>query len=413
MFRIELIGVQGERLDAEARALLADCVLAAHSARQAPMLAGLDIGRAPVAPLEALWPALEAGLSRGNVAVLASGDPLFFGIGRRLVERFGADRLRVRPALSSLQLAASRFKIPWNDLPVLSLHGRTAAGAAARILRCERVFCLTDPENSPDALARMLIDRLAACGADELLAGMRMRVAENLGLADERLVAGTLEEMAAQRFAPLNVVLIEQAAPPPALRFGLNEAEIRHSRGLITKDEVRAAALHSLRLPERGVFWDIGGGSGSVSLEAAALAPELDIRIVERQPEEQENIKANIRRFGAWGIRPHFGEAPAILRDLPPPDRVFVGGSGGKLREILAAAAAVLAPGGRIVVNAVLEASRDEAVHTLAGLGFRVRCSELAVTRHEAAGGPTDRTNQQNPKKFNPITIVTGYRDEQ
>ena len=344
MFRIELIGVQGERLDAEARALLADCVLAAHSARQAPMLAGLDIGRVPVAPLEALWPALEAGLSRGNVAVLASGDPLFFGIGKRLVERFGAERVRVRPALSSLQLAASRFKIPWNDLPVLSLHGRTAAGAAARILRRERVFCLTDPDNSPDALARMLIDRLAACGADEILAGMRMRVAENLGLADERLVAGTLAEMAAQRFAPLNVVLIEQSAPPLSqkTRFGLTEAEIRHSRGLITKDEVRAAALHSLRLPERGVFWDIGGGSGSVSLEAAALAP-----------------------------------------------------------------------GGRIVVNAVLEASRDEAVNTLAGLGFRVRCAELAVTRHEAGGGPTDRTNQQNPKKLNPITIVTGYRDEQ
>ena len=197
---------------------------------------------------------------------------------------------------------------------MLSLHGRPAANAAARILRHERVFCLTDPENSPDALARMLADTLSHCGADDILAGMRMRVAENLALSDERVITGTLAEMASRRFAPLNVVLIEQSAPPPVPRFGLTEAEIRHSRGLITKDEVRAAALHSLRLPEHGVFWDIGGGSGSVSLEAAALAPELDIRIAEKKPEEQENIKANIRRFGAYNIRLHSGEAPEVLR---------------------------------------------------------------------------------------------------
>lgn len=407
MYRIELIGICGEGLTSEQRELLASCVLVAHSRRQEPLLAGMTVERVAITPLARLYAAIEAALSKGNVAVLASGDPLFFGIGRNLLERFGPRRIRVHPALSAVQLACARFKIPWDDLALLSLHGRSSDNLAARILRHPRVLCFTDQKHSPVALARSLMHTLTGCGDSAALQRIHIRVAENLGLHDERIHSGGLAEMAAMDsmdFAPLNMVLFEQLEQPaPCLPvFGLQEAEIRHSRGLITKDEVRAASLHKLRLPGQGVLWDIGGGSGSVSLEAARLAPELAIYTIEKKPEEQENIRHNIKKYGAYSIRLIAGEAPAALAALPDPDRVFIGGSGQRLAEILTLAASRLRPGGRIVVNAVLASTRDSACSTLAQLGYRVECSTLSVQRFQP------QLPDSAAQSFNPITIVTG-----
>ena len=404
MCRIELIGICGECLSAAQRGLISACVLVAHSRRQEPLLQGITIERVPVTPLVQLYSAIEASLAKGNVAVLASGDPLFFGIGRNLLERFGAELVRVHPALSALQLACARFKIPWDDLALISLHGRKKDNPAARILRHERVLCFTDQHHSPDKLAQSLMETLLQYDDNERLQGIRMRVAENLGLSDERLSAGNLAAMAEARFSPLNMVLFEQNQVPAATLpvFGLKENEIRHSRGLITKDEVRAASLHKLRLPATGVLWDIGGGSGSVSLEAARLAPELAIYTVEKKPEEQDNIRHNIRTCAAYSIRLIKGEAPEALAALPDPDRVFIGGSGKRLEEILQLAASLLRPGGRIVVNAVLASTRERACSTLSALGFCVECSTITVLRHQP------HLPASAAQSFNPITIVTG-----
>ena len=418
MCRIELIGISGsgggECLSAEQRELISTCVLVAHSRRQGPLLEGIaarHMERVGITPLAGLYSAIESSLAKGSVAVLASGDPLFFGIGRNLIERFGAERVRVHPALSALQLACARFKIPWDDLAIISLHGRKDGYPAARILRHERVLCFTDQENSPDRLARNLIATLEDIGDSKRLQGMRMRVAENLGLSDERLSAGGLAAMAHAQFSPLNMVLFEQNQVPAALPaslpvFGLQEAEIRHSRGLITKDEVRAAALHRLRLPAGGVLWDVGGGSGSVSLEAARLSPGLAIYTIEKKPEEQDNIRHNIRTCAAYSIRLVKGEAPEALTHLPDPDRVFIGGSGKRLEEILRAAASRLLPGGRIVVNAVLASTRESACAILAGLGFQVACSTISVQRYQYRS--EHQLSARTAQSCNPITIVTG-----
>ena len=212
---------------------------------------------------------------------------------------------------------------------------------------------------------------------------------------------GTWVEIASRQFSPLNMMLIEQAPPTGVdIRFGLGEEEIQHSRGLITKSEVRAATLHQLRLPESGVLWDIGGGSGSVSLEAARLCPELSIYTIEKNPEGQANIQANMRSFGAYTMRLVCGEAPEALADLPDPHRIFVGGSGKRLPEILEAAGARLVPGGRIVVNAVLAQTETTALASLQRLGLRVASSTLAVTRRSCADGES--------RVFNPITLITG-----
>ena len=400
MSRIELIGVSGPVLSPTQRQLIEGCVAVSVSRRYAPLVADCAARPIPITPLRVLFDQLTAALEEGDVAVLASGDPLFYGIGRSLIDRFGAERVRIHPALSSMQLACARFGLPWDDLRLVSLHGRPADTLPGQVLPYPRVLLLTDHRNSPDRVAADLLAALRACDDRERMAAIRLRVAENLGLSDERITSGTLAEIAGQRFGPLNLVLVEQPVRPCPCRFGLGEDEIRHSRGLITKDEVRAAVLHRLRLPATGVLWDVGGGSGSVSLEAARLCPELSVYTVERNPAEQANIRANIRSYGAYTIHLVDGAAPAALTELPAPDRVFVGGSGGQLEAILTTAAARLVPGGRIVVSAVLKQSETTARRVLQQLCRSVTSATLAVTRHDPHGGP-DRV-------LNPITLITG-----
>ena len=400
MSRIELIGISGPALTAEQWPLLRRCAAIAVSRRHHPLVAGLNCPLIDIAPLAAMQIRVEEALGSGDVAVLASGDPLFFGIGRTLITRFGPERIRIHPALSAVQLACARFHTPWDDLALISLHGRKDTDVPGRILRHQRAMLFTDSRNSPDRVAGRLLAALEACEDHERIAGIRLRVAENLGLVDERLTSGTLRDIAADRFAPLNMVLVEQPARPDSIRFGLREDEIHHSRGLITKDEVRAATLHRLRLPASGVLWDIGGGSGSVSLEAARLCPELSIHTIEKKPEEQANIRANIRQYGTYNIHLVAAEAPEALDGLPAPDRIFIGGSGKRLEAIIEAAVARLPPGGRIVVNAVLTQTETTALACLQRLGLRLASSTLAVTRRHHPDG--------EPRVFNPITLITG-----
>ena len=397
---IELIGISGTTLAPEQWPLLRNCAAIVASRRHRFLVADQPQGVIDIAPVEAMLNRVDEVLAGGgDVVVLASGDPLFYGIGRSLIDRFGPERLTIRPALSALQLACARFHTPWDDLALLSFHGREIDNLPGRILRHQRAMLFTDGRNSPDKVAAVLLTALTACEDTERLSSIRIRVAENLGLADERLTSGTLAEIAAYSFGPLNMMLIEQPAwltPPP---FGLNEAEIVHSRGLITKDEIRAATLHRLRLPATGVFWDIGGGSGSISLEAARLCPELTIRTVEKKAEEQANIRANIRRFGAYSIHLGCGEAPEALVGLPAPDRIFIGGSGQRLEAIIEMATARLADGGRMVVNAVRAQTETIALTCFERLGLRVSTSTIVVSRR-LPGGET--------RTFNPITLITG-----
>ncbi|MGE4561098.1 MAG: precorrin-6y C5,15-methyltransferase (decarboxylating) subunit CbiE [Desulfobulbus sp.] len=404
MSRIELVGINGKTLTSEQWPILRRCRTIVASRRHRPLVAGLLHPMIDIAPVGAMLERLASALEEGDVAVLASGDPLFFGIGRTLIERFGAERIRIHPALSAVQLACARFCISWDDLTLISLHGRSPLDIPGRILNHVRVMLFTDNRNSPDTIAAALLAALRACDDQKRIDSIRLRVAENLALPEERITVGSLAEIADNRFSPLNMMLIEQ--PPsqtvqPGIRFGLDEEEIRHSRGLITKSEVRAATLHQLRLPAAdGVLWDIGGGSGSISLEAARFCPELSIYTIEKKAEEQANIRANIRTFGTYTMHLVCGEAPEALTDLPAPNRIFVGGSGKRLPNILEAAVARLADNGRIVVNAVLEQTETTALDCLRQLGLRVASSTLAVTRRTYPDGAS--------RVFNPITLITG-----
>ncbi len=336
-----------------------------------------------------------------KIGILAGGDPLFFGIGRTLCRRFGKEAVVIHPAVSSMQSAFARFKIPWDDACFLSVHGRDIKDVLPQIQCRKKVCILTDKRNSPAAVASCLLES-AGDGNDTCC---KVYVAENLDQADERLTGATLSAIAEKKFSDLSVMIIvwdRNGRQDPRPHFGLLEDEIIHSRGLITKNEVRAATLHALGLPSTGVFWDIGAGSGSISIEAAAIAPLLRIFSIESQAEQIDNIRKNRLRFAATSITALHGHAPEILATLPEPDRVFVGGSGGSLQDILEYSAARLRPEGRIVVNGVLEQTCLRAPEILHRLGLEVAISKLSIKR--------SRYPELQTVELNPISIIQGVR---
>lgn len=403
MFKLFVIGIADTMLSTQQESLLARSVLIVGARRFEEMVSHLPVRFLNITPLPEALAAIGSHLQQGNVAVLASGDPLFYGIGRRLLAEFPEEIIEISPALSSVQRACALFRIPWDDAFVTSLHGRTSLHLPGLLLGHAKNVILTDANHSPDRIARQILDYLQFIGEDELKETIRMMVAEDIGLASEKVFCGTLQEGSTQRFSPLNILclLMPAAAALPDYQFGLTEDLLHHSRGLITKNEVRAATLHQLRLPEGGVFWDIGAGSGSLSIEAARANPALTVYAVEQKDEELQNIKNNIVKFRSFNIVPVPGRAPEALNRLPAPDRIFVGGSSGSLAAIIELAAARLPAGGLLVINGVIDKTVQEAPPLMEKFGFSVTTSVIDVTRTEPGG---------KAKRFNPITIMTGRR---
>lgn len=367
------------------------------------------------------------------IVLLASGDPMFFGIGRRAVKEFGKEIIEILPDLSSIQIAFSRIKEPWDDAFLMSLHGGpdpekrrrlpyTINDIPSLLQRCNKIAILTDRENNPSEIAKVL--NLSPI-AHSLLPVMY--VCERLGYPDEKITEGTPEEVSKMSFSEPNVVVIvresgsaeEQkhenekdnflkiTSEPPNFRtskpiFGLKESEILHSRGLITKDEVRAVTIHKLRLPQRGVFWDIGAGSGSVSIETARLYPELRVFSIEKDKEQINHIKENKNKFSTVNIEIIKGEAPYALADIPSPDRVFIGGSSGRLKEIIDFIGKMQTA--IIVINATTIETLNEAIQNLENNGFATEVSEVSVSRTKTISG------KRHLNALNPVFVITGEK---
>mgnify|MGYP001770903030 FL=1 len=315
--------------------------------------------------LEALLNLAEARVKEGQrVAFLASGDPLFFGIGRLVLARF--PKAEVFPAPTAFQEAFARLGLAWDGARVFSFHGREVGGLLLEIALSPLSVVYTDPENTPAKVAALLLEMGEG--------GFEAIVAERLGEGDERLRRfSALEEVAKETFAEPNLLILQRTAPlPPRLGFFPDEAFEKRmpKRGLITKREVRLLALGLLRLPPDGVLWDIGAGTGSVGIEAARLAPFGEVYAVEKNPESWPHIEENARRFGAHALRLVRGAAPEALRGLPPPHAVFVGGSGGELEAILEVSLRALRPGGRLLVAAITLENLAAAYAFLKGTGL-------------------------------------------
>lgn len=344
-----------------------------------------------------------------RAAVLASGDPLFHGIGGRLIKRLGRERVLIMPSITGVQALFARLGEPWENVRVVSLHGRDRRTSKSRLLqavgRHSRVAVFTDPNHSPAWIAHSLLN-----------AGVTKRsmvVAEDLGLPSERLGCFRLEEACEHRFSPLNLVALLEEEGGEACEaggtrtpvFGFSEEEFQHQRGLITKLEVRAVVLAQLLLCPGQVLWDLGAGSGSVSVEAARIAPLGQVIAVEKDEERVKDLVANARRFGCFEVSCVHGSAIRVVDDLPDPDRVFIGGSGEDLEAILEKVADRLRPQGRVVQTAVSLDTLGKVRSFWMSRRFTVNITQLQISRSIPIGGSI------RLEALNPVFVISAWHE--
>jgi precorrin-6Y C5,15-methyltransferase (decarboxylating) len=350
--------------------------------------------------------------SHAVIGLIASGDPLFHGIGRRALDRFGSDIVELMPDLSCIQLASSRLKTSWDDAFLMSLHGGPHPAKRRKLpyelsdlpfllTHYEKIFILTDRENTPAKIALTL-------SAHDTSRTMQlyMHVCEQLGYPAEQIISGSPDTLKDRSFRQPNIVMVQRTTrvvEHSAPIFGLREESIAHSNGLITKDEVRAVSIHKLSLPVSGVFWDIGAGSGSVSLEVSRIAPGLVIYSIEKDVSQLAHLRANRAAFGAHTIEPIEGLAPDVLSSLPDPHRVFIGGSADRITDIIGHIETRMKQG-VIVMNAVRIDVVSNACSLLKKNGFRTEICQLSVARME------EIADSSFLRSLNPIFIIRGER---
>ncbi|TFY89984.1 precorrin-6y C5,15-methyltransferase (decarboxylating) subunit CbiE [Pseudomonas nabeulensis] len=300
----------------------------------------------------ALWPSpfsLEPVLAqRGEpVCVLASGDPMFYGVGASLARQVPADELLILPAPSSVSLAAARLGWPLQEVVTLSVVARPLAALNAHLASGVRLLVLSNDGRSPAMIAALL----ASCG----FGPSRLSVFEHLGGADERRIDGSAQAWGDMAVADLNLVAIECVADAHTLRLsrlaGLPDSAFRHD-GQLTKRDVRAMTLARLAPMPGELLWDVGAGSGSIGIEWMRAHPSCRALAIEADAGRQGLIEHNRDALGVPGLQLIRGKAPHALNGLETPDAIFIGG--GVTREgVLDTCWQQLKPGGRLVANAV------------------------------------------------------------
>lgn len=325
-----------------------------------------------------------------RVVILADGDPLFFGIGKKVIETLGCDRVEFHPNVTALQAAAARIGIPWDQVKTVSLHGRKDLWPLLRsLVGGYPVGVFTDRVNHPAAIAKELRRREVHT--------FRMWVFENLWQEDERIGVYEFDRLEGLSFSALNFLILERTGSPKTpLRLGLSDDLYEHEKGMITKQEIRAVGLSLLGIEPRHTVWDLGAGCGSVAIEASFLAREGAVYAVERDPSRLQMIRENIRRTGAYLVETVEAEMPAWLASLPDPDRVFIGGGLGQDVEILSEALNRLRPGGGMVLHLVLLGSLSRVKRFLEEKGYSYTVAQVQVSRSRSLAGD-ERLEALNP----------------
>ena len=336
-----------------------------------------------------------------SIVVLASGDPLFFGVGSILIKALGPENVAIYPNISSIAAAFARIKEPWSQVRVVSLHGRKNDEALFSALNeGNAVAVFTDPANNPAWIAKKLIA--------EDFANIKMCVLESLGTAAERINWYSPEQAAGLAFSEPNLVILKRGTPAPRLKniphLGIPDNYFVHEKGLITKSEIRAISLAKLELLPEHILWDLGAGSGSVSVEAALLARRGKVIAVEKNPARVNQITINMNQFGITNMEVVQALLPDGLAGLSQPDRIFIGGGGRNLAQIIKVAAGFLKPNGIVVINTVLMPNVLKAVETLEALDFKTSMVQAQIS-HSRKMPWAERLEAQNP-----VWIVSGLR---
>ena len=393
--RLHIVGIGDDGWDglgARARALIEGARTIYGGARQLALLPESEARRVDIAAgYETHLEDLVTGTCGPGTVVLASGDPMLFGIGSALAARLGDEmraRVEVIPHVGSVQVALARLGVPSDGVVVLSALARPLRPVLAQAMASEGFVVLLDRAHTPAVVARTLLD----AGMEDA----RAIVGERLESAAERIVTGRLSDLVEADFDPLSLLVVLREAEVVATyrRSAIPEGEFAHRAGLITKAEVRALAVAALQLRPDSVLWDIGAGSGSVGIEAALSLPRGAVYAVERDAEQLAFVEENRVRFRTPQVEAVHGAAPDALAMLPDPDAIFIGGGGASLPAILEVAMARLRPGGRLVGTL---ATIERVAPTLAALrAWSPELREVSIA-HGVALAEGTRLQPANP----------------
>lgn len=329
-----------------------------------------------------------------TVVVLASGDPLFYGIGTWLVKHFGTSKVIFYPNVSSVQVACHRLGVSLQQAQVVSLHGRPLPSLRRHLQANKTLILLTDGQSHPTAIAQECV-----------LAGLnksRITICEALGYPHEKMTSFEADELSQsqQNFDPLNVVVLDTSSQTSLYPSSVGIADAlfvtdkEEGKGMITKREVRLMILSYMQLAAKDVVWDIGAGCGGVSVELAYWHPDADIHAVEHHDVRWACLQANQQKFGVMqNLHLTKGRAPDILPDLPTPNKVFIGGSDGELDTLLNQAWSLLPTHGVLVVSAVTEDTKWQvsafAKHREQAQDAHQTSIEMAVSKAQSLAGQT------------------------
>ena len=343
-----------------------------------------------------------------RLVILATGDPLFYGVARFLCDQLGKERFEVVPHVSSMQLAFARVKESWDEAYLSNLATTDLNVVCEKCRTAEKVGLFTTEDHSPAAVAQSLLDR----GIDYF----SVYVCENLGSPDERVTQCNLDEVSRQKYSPLNVMILVRRPDVPdrpteiagQQLFGNPDEAFLQSkpkRGLITGAEVRVIALAELGLQPQSTVWDVGAGSGAVAIEAAQVAHAGRVYAIEMDVEDYQLVAENAQRFGVTNLIPVLGAAPDAWSDLPDADAIFIGGTGRAVSEICRLAVQRLRPRGNLVAN-ITSINHVAATHEVlrtAGLHPLVRMISVSLS--------TEQMENIRFEAFNPTFLVTAKRE--
>lgn len=385
VFGIDASGL--ERLSSRARDALASATFVAGGKRHLA-LAGCSNREtfAITNNLDELVARLESRGPDERCVVLASGDPLLFGVGATLIRALGADHVVVEPTASSVQLAFARIPCAWHDATIASVHGRPLAETLLPLLGKPKIGLLTQNGAGPEAVAEFFLSR----GLDDYTAW----VCEDLAAPGERVTRLPLRDLVGQRFADLNVVVLIRRrgdGPPRRDEVPPDEQFARPGSGalLLTHRDIRLLSLNRFEGVPEGPLWDLGAGLGGIAVGLANRFRGSEVVAVERSEAQVALLQENRRRFEAWNLRIVAGEAPEALAGEADPAGVFVGGSGGRLDDLLNVVIERLRPGGVVVANFVALENLARTSQRLRAAGWPVEVTQASFAYGDDLAGLT------------------------
>ncbi len=286
--------------------------------------------------------------SSGNIVVLASGDPLFFGIGKTLLNLIPVENIEFYPYINSVQHLCSKIGLSYEDIVNISFHGRNMDKIKLlnTINKNSKISILTDRDNNINKIARYLDKGNFSDNLD-------IFVGQMLGTKEENIIKTDVMGLVKIHPSELDTLIILNKNPAKGIETGIEDNKFLHEKSLITKKEIRIISVSYLSLKKDSVLWDIGAGSGSISIEASFFAPEGKIFAIEKNEERVKDIYKNIKKFNCYNIDVITGDANKVIKNLPEPSRVFIGGNSGGVVSVLSYLKKILKKNSIVVINLV------------------------------------------------------------